>query len=138
MDAVERFYSHTKREGDCLVWTGARVEDGYGAFGVDGKRVRAHRWIYQQVNGPLPPHIKVRHTCDNPPCVDLCHLLEGTQRDNLLDAVERGRNKNTAKTHCPANHPYDEENTYMYKNRRCCRKCNAAAAARYKARKVPS
>jgi hypothetical protein len=34
---------------------------------------------------------------------------------------------NAAKTHCSHGHPFDEENTYIYKNRkRHCRACDAA------------
>lgn len=32
-----------------------------------------------------------RHTCDNPRCVNPDHLVEGTQKDNIGDAVQRGR-----------------------------------------------
>ena len=41
---------------------------------------------------------------------------------------------NAAKTHCPQNHPYDEENTIFLANgRRRCRICNAAQTAAYRA-----
>lgn len=35
----------------------------------------------------------------------------------------RKRNFNAEKTHCPAGHAYDDENTLRYKNRRYCRQC---------------
>jgi len=51
--------------------------------------------------------------------------------------------RNAQKTHCPANHPYDEENTYIYytpdgihrKCRACTQKRNAAYRSRMKSRK---
>jgi hypothetical protein len=55
--------------------------------------VLAHRWAYEQATGlVLPAGVVVRHlVCDNPPCVNVAHLAEGTQRDNVRDAIERGR-----------------------------------------------
>lgn len=35
---------------------------------------------------------------------------------------------NEQKTHCPKGHPYDEENTYLYRGRRNCRRCAIARA----------
>ena len=43
-------------------------------------------------NGPIPAEVKVRHTCDNPPCCNPKHLLRGSQLDNIRDRVARGRN----------------------------------------------
>ena len=34
---------------ECWEWTGSRSGDGYGFFRVQGKTVKAHRWIYKQV-----------------------------------------------------------------------------------------
>ena len=35
----------------------------------------------------------VRHTCDNPRCINPKHLLLGTVQDNIDDMVARGRNR---------------------------------------------
>jgi hypothetical protein len=44
-------------------------------------------------------------------------------------------NTNSAKTHCPQGHPYDEENTYLIPSngRRMCRACIRARSARRRA-----
>ncbi len=39
-----------------------------------------------------PDGMVVRHTCDNPKCVNPKHLLVGTQLENANDARMRGRN----------------------------------------------
>ena len=33
----------------------------------------------------------VMHSCDNPRCVNPDHLSIGTQRDNILDSIRKGR-----------------------------------------------
>jgi hypothetical protein len=77
---------------DCWPWTGARDKDGYGSFWFDGRQQRASRVAWQLANDrPIPDGLVVRHTCDNPPCVNPAHLLLGTSHDNDLDRVERGR-----------------------------------------------
>ena len=52
---------------------------------------RAARVAYELFVGPLTPGQIVRHTCDNPPCVNPAHLLPGDDRDNANDRVKRGR-----------------------------------------------
>jgi hypothetical protein len=51
----------------------------------------AHRYVWQQANGPIPNGLVVRHKCDNPACVNLDHLELGTQADNMADRVNRNR-----------------------------------------------
>lgn len=89
MKAIDRFTSKTKPSGECVVWTGARNSEGYGYFKADGKDWRSTRWIFLHDHGYLPP--VVMHTCDNPQCVNLRHLIPGTQAENMLDKMAKGR-----------------------------------------------
>lgn len=91
-DDLLRFYSMTRKAGDCLVWVGARRQGhrDYGRFTWQGKARSAHRWIYEQVRGPLPDDLDVMHKCDNPPCVKLSHLTVGTRTENVADAKAKG------------------------------------------------
>lgn len=99
----------------CVEWEGTRNRNGYGILGhaVHGSRL-AHRAALAGKLG-RPVRGKARHTCDNPPCVNPEHLLEGTQADNVADAVARGRvAKGPRKTHCSNNHELTPENVHEY------------------------
>lgn len=51
----------------------------------------AHRLSYLAFNGDIPEGLVVRHKCDNKCCVNPEHLEVGTQKDNVQDAIKRGR-----------------------------------------------
>lgn len=51
----------------------------------------AHRLAYELANGPIPKGLKILHSCDVPQCVNPAHLSVGTQRDNILDSIRKGR-----------------------------------------------
>lgn len=91
-----RLVANTDRSGGpdaCWPWTGSRFRLGYGSMMLDGKVQSAHRVAYKVANGcmDLSPKIEVRHTCDNRPCCNPAHLVEGTHAENMLDMVLRGR-----------------------------------------------
>lgn len=73
-----------------MEWTGKRDSHGYGRRRYQGRQaVLAHRIAFFETHGYWPN--VCRHTCDNPPCVNPDHLLDGTPADNSRDMVERGR-----------------------------------------------
>lgn len=74
---------------DCIEWTGATTEHGYGRRSFRGKTLLAHRIAFFEAHGHWPN--VCRHTCDNPPCINTDHLIDGTTADNQADMVERGR-----------------------------------------------
>ena len=83
--------SHRPWLGGCFEWTAGCFRKGYGKFGVDGKMVQTHRWVWEYANGPIPPGKQINHKCDNPKCVRLDHLKEGDHQSNMDDKVQKGR-----------------------------------------------
>ena len=87
-------------EGCCWVWTGPvavkytrrgpvyRAVVGVPGAGTTNAARAMHRAVYGVVLGP---GWKVRHTCDQPMCVNPAHLIAGTSRANTADAQARRR-----------------------------------------------
>lgn len=67
---------------------------GYVQIRRGGELVLLHRWIVERVEGrtlkPWPEEV-VMHVCDTPDCFLYEHLRVGTQRDNALDMLAKGR-----------------------------------------------
>jgi hypothetical protein len=92
---VARFYSKVHLGGCGLTWAGPVNNNGYGRFEIyrGGKRVRilAHRLIYKLTTGSDLGCAVARHGCDTPPCCTPDCLTPGTDRENVWDAINRGR-----------------------------------------------
>jgi hypothetical protein len=84
-------FTRCRQEGECLVWTGARNDAGYGQLQWDGRVQYVHRLVYATQIGPIPEGMYVCHKCDNPPCFAPDHLFLGTNADNQRDASAKGR-----------------------------------------------
>lgn len=76
---------------ECWNWLASKQQFGYGVFWLSPRRLGAHCVSYIDCNGPIPDGMLVRHRCDNPSCCNPLHLEVGTQKQNLRDAVDRGR-----------------------------------------------
>lgn len=85
------FWAAVDRSSSCWPWMHCRTLDGYGRVRALGEE-RAHRvaWIVANGRG-VPPGMFVLHRCDNPPCCNPDHLFLGTQLDNIVDRVVKGR-----------------------------------------------
>jgi hypothetical protein len=131
---LDRFWSRVDKGAGCWEWTGGK-SDGYGQLCDEyGRKVRAHRYSYTIHHGPIPSGRVVRHTCDNPGCVNPSHLLLGTQLDNAADRDVRGRNGHSNKSHCPQGHGYVPTNTYVDpRGKRHCRTCRKESKRRARA-----
>jgi hypothetical protein len=89
--SAEHLKANTKQVGDCLEWLGECVK-GRGRVRFHGKKQSASRVMFALWNNVAIESVPVvRHTCDNPLCINPEHLISGTQADNVKDMWERGR-----------------------------------------------
>lgn len=91
---ARNFWARCLVGGDgCWEWLGPRDHGGYGAASFPGgKRTNAHRVAWFIWHGRhVAPELECCHKCDNRICVRPSHLFEGTHRDNMRDAVKKGR-----------------------------------------------
>ena len=104
--AGARIAARTVRDGECLRWTGAKNQFGYGRIGVGFRNEGTKDWMYVHrvawilANGPIPEGLVIDHLCRVPDCANVDHMEVVTRQENTL----RGNTipaANAAKTHCP-------------------------------------
>ena len=129
-NVAERFWGKVLLDPHaCWEWQGAKTYKGYGQIRINGTTIGAHRVAYEMEVGPIPAGLHIDHLCRNPACVRPDHMEPVTQQENILRG-EGTSAVNAGKTHCPAGHPYSDENTF-YETRpngrvgRRCKQCNA-------------
>lgn len=93
----KEFHERVDKTSDCWIWTGTINSNGYGLFKLNGKQQTAHRISYSIYINPDIGGKIIRHSCDNPRCVNPAHLTEGTTQDNVDDRVNRKRSAVGAK-----------------------------------------
>jgi len=144
---ADRIWSRIQKRGpdECWPWLGTQNGRGYGihSIGLGGGKtttIRPHRFVYEQMVGPISPGLEIDHICHswNPSCVagDRCphrsccnpfHLRAVTPEVNRGRINTEGQRKNwqTLKTECPAGHAYTPENIKLGSHgERKCRKCH--------------
>lgn len=150
LSRLERFFlARVEKSGDCWVWRGRITGRGYGTIkmGENSREILAHRASWMLHCGAIPAGMVVCHKCDNPTCVRPDHLFVGTQKENIWDAIKKGRYTHqgkylpnySAKTACPSGHAYDDQNTGISncngKRARYCRACQRERARKRREKK---
>jgi hypothetical protein len=88
---TEWFFDKTCPEPNsgCVLWTAYRTRLGYGHFAVNRRTRLAHHVAWWIAFGRWPTFLM--HRCDTPACVNVEHLREGTNADNVADMMAKGR-----------------------------------------------
>lgn len=114
---IERFWDNVDRPATpdaCWLWTGRLDKDGYGVISVGRRPVRAHRFAYELLVGPISAetldhdcHTRDRScpggACFHRRCMNPAHLRPVT-------AAENARLVNGRKTHCKNGHELTPDN----------------------------
>lgn len=129
-DALDRFFAFVAQDDEtgCWEWQGCLTGHGYGQFPYLHKNLRAHRWGYEQLVGPIPDGLVLDHLCLNTKCVNPGHLEPVTQRENTRRAF--------AVKLCKYGHEFTPENTRIDSrgHRRCIICLRARAREEYRRR----
>lgn len=140
---ISRFWTFVPNRPEnpkaCWLWEGQKTNGGYGLFSFKCRSELAHRIAWLIAKKEIKNGFQINHRpllCSNPSCVRFSHLYEGTQQENIQDAMVEKKMKNlfpsgpshpqAQKTHCPRGHEYTDKNTYRFKsdgNRRRCKTC---------------
>jgi predicted XRE-type DNA-binding protein len=97
-----RFWSYVDRGNpdECWQWKGGFQSGGYGCFNPYkmpvGTRM-SHRIAWVLTHGKIKPQLQINHRCGNRSCCNPSHLYAGTQKENMRDRKEHGREQHGSK-----------------------------------------
>ena len=79
------------QKNGCWDWQRGKTR-GYGRVSYNKKVYPAHRLFYELFVQEIKHGNVVMHKCDNTACVNPKHLEQGSQKQNINDAFNKGRN----------------------------------------------
>lgn len=115
------FWKKVNKTDTCWLWIASFKSGGYGSYWDGTRHMRAHRFLWEKMVGPIPEGLQLDHLCRVRNCVNPDHMEPVTCRENLL----RGHGIaaiNARKTHCKQGHPFSGDNLGFRDNGRK-RKC---------------
>lgn len=90
---ILEFIDQSNGANACWPWRGYIEPHGYGRVVRSGKRMLAHRAVYEELIGPVLPEFDLLHSCDNPICCNPRHLSPGMHIHNMADMARKGRTR---------------------------------------------
>lgn len=104
--------------GDCWTWK-RTLQQGYGYARVGGRLTSVHRYVYEQLVGPVPDGLVIDHLCRNKACANPDHLRVTSQSVNVTSGL----------THSCG---HDDWYVYPGSGKRTCHTCKKDRQRRYK------
>jgi hypothetical protein len=140
IDIYQRLWSKVDRSNlnGCWPWKRS-LSHGYGQFALrHNVNVKAYKFAYVTLVGPVPKGLELDHLCRNRLCVNPFHLEPVTRLVNIKrgDCSRVQTARHAARTHCKRGHPFPVDNPLMGPTGRRCRTCLAMLARKYRAQKV--
>ena len=125
--AIERLTAHLSHVAGplrtaCWISNYAKDAHGYASFGIDGRRVKTHRFMYEYHVGLIPEGFHLDHLCRMTGCCNPAHLEPVTPGENFRRGVSPNNIARLTNT-CKRGHPLID--AWVGPDGRQCRKCHS-------------